>query len=87
MNRIDNLLYRINDAWILCDAPFSGWVKDAIFWYIGTDRASMAFITALERANPNNLLGRLGMEGSSTEVYIRKIKRYLQRWCGYREEG
>ena len=87
MNRIEKLLYSINDAWVFCDAPFSGWVKDALFWYIGTDRASMAFITALEHADPKKLLARLGMEGSSTEVYIRKIKRYLHRWCGYAEEG
>ncbi len=80
MTNTEKTLFGVERAAIRAAATYRYWVYDAIAWYITTGRASMGFIEALSRVNPDKLVERLGADGDSTEGYVDKVKRYLRMY-------
>lgn len=52
----------------------------AIIWYVTTARASVPWIQAALRANPDRLLDRVGQ--GSVQEQVEKATTYLKRYCG-----
>lgn len=82
--RIEDLLFRFDMAAFRLD---NGDAKDCaqdIAWYVRTDRASLDWIRALDRATPQKLLRRMMQSpDSSTQGRLKVATDYLRRYCEY----
>lgn len=57
-------------------------VFESIKWYIVTDRAPLAWVKALSKADPKKLIRYvLRQENQSTDGQIKAVTDYLQRYC------
>lgn len=79
---VDDILFACERACIHSLEQRAQWALDAIRWYIVTGRASVPWLDAVARANPDRLLTAMARSAdASTAGMIETCHRYLKRYC------